>query len=215
MCNLAHYVTPWRHQEACTEYEGALYAALHVLRQTAPDLATRLHDNTGLPPYAAYLDGCSLLWLSALTGELCAALNQSSLVQRSSAPVSYQSLIDTTEPQQYITLRFLSPFFVRSKSVCHVSPAPNVVFGAVLRRWLVITDIAVPEIQYDHIKITELAGETRRVRYRHHWLNGFVGRVRYRMQAPQRWIAILARFAEYSGVGSHTTQGWGHICLED
>lgn len=214
MCNLARYVTPWHHQANCSKYEGALYGALHVLRQTAPDLATRLHDNTGLPPYAAHLDG-SLLWFSALTRELCTTLNQSPLVQRSMSPISYQSLIDTTEPRRVITLRFVSPFFVRSKGVCHVSPAPQVVFGAILRRWLAITDITVPEIQYDHIKITELAGETRRVRYHNHWLNGFTGRVRYRMQEPQHWAAILARFAEYSGVGSHTTQGWGRVCLED
>ena len=118
-----------------------------------------------------------------------------------------------------ITFHFRSPVSFRVDKSDYPLPVPVLVFSSLADKWIAAEMPAVierNEIRADAERVFPLAwrGETRRLYLgRDRGITGFVGRFSYDVSQldveRQRIFLLLARFAEFSGVGRLTAQGMG------
>jgi CRISPR-associated endoribonuclease Cas6 len=117
-----------------------------------------------------------------------------------------------------VILRFISPTcFVENKQSIPF-PLPASVFGYLVKRWQMASPIPLPisdEAQFlANLCVADMHLHTRAVDLQKFQRTGFVGEVRFTLSAKSSLqelitLHLLARFAYYSGVGSHTTMGMG------
>ena len=113
-------------------------------------------------------------------------------------------------------LRFASPTFFRRKGANYPLPEPKLVFGSLIERWNAHAPLAVPEpvatvlterltLRYLQLRSRSATAHDRTV--------GFMGRATFHLPRATpdeaHWLAVLSRFAFYSGVGAKTTLGFG------
>jgi len=139
---------------------------------------------------------------------------------------SWGHLAAAAEPQQDITLDFVSPTAFGfgqqdwGKKIM-VLPLPDVVFGSLARSW---NNFAPPQLQIDrqalrtyldeHVVVKQIENlRTQMLKFRRSMQVGFMGRVTYGLMADNEiaraQLNMLANFALYSGIGYKTTMGMG------
>lgn len=137
---------------------------------------------------------------------------------------SYDELLNSIQPQNYITMNFVSPTVFKAGQLDYPLPEPRTVFRSWLSRW---NDFAPPhrrintellEIVHTNVAIDTLK-DIRTMRHdlgRGRPMIGFVGQVTFAVIKPRSlnqahiWqMNALADYAEYCGTGSKTTQCMG------
>lgn len=121
-----------------------------------------------------------------------------------------------------VFLRFESPTcFIENKMALPL-PVPRHVFGYLANLWQLASPFALPidDIQHfvESIHLAHARIDTRMVDLVKYRRVGFVGHTRFALHPalPQLYrlaLHLLARFAFFGGVGSHTTMGLGQISL--
>lgn len=118
----------------------------------------------------------------------------------------------------FVVLRFESPAcFIENKQSLPL-PLPRLVFGYLAKKWQLVSPIPLPvagiEELLNAIYLTRMEIKSRVVDLQKFHRTGFVGTVGFGI-APHAsddfltTLHVLARFAFYCGVGSHTTMGMG------
>lgn len=120
--------------------------------------------------------------------------------------------------RQHVTLRFHSATcFIENKQALPL-PVPNHVFGYLLNKWQLASPFALPldEVQHfvESIHLSHAKIETEQVDLQKYQRTGFTGEARFALHPalPENYrqaLHMLAKFAFFSGVGSHTTMGMG------
>lgn len=125
----------------------------------------------------------------------------------------------STQPlRQHVTLRFHSPTcFIENKQALPL-PVPRYVFGYLTNKWQLASPFALPveEVQHfvESIHLSHAKIETEQVDLQKYQRTGFTGEARFALHPalPENYrqaLHLLAKFAFFSGVGSHTTMGMG------
>ncbi len=120
--------------------------------------------------------------------------------------------------RSHITLRFHSPTcFIENKQALPL-PVPRYVFGYLTNKWQLASPFALPVDEVEHfvesIHVSHAKIETEQVDLQKYQRTGFTGEARFALHPalPENYkqaLHLLARFAFFSGVGSHTTMGMG------
>jgi CRISPR-associated endoribonuclease Cas6 len=141
------------------------------------------------------------------------------------AQTSFAQLAQTLEHEaaehplmHSLTLRFHSPTcFIENKQALPL-PVPRYVFGYLLNKWQLAAPFALPMDDVQHfvesIHLSHAQIETEQVDLQKYQRTGFTGEARFALHPslPHNYRAalhLLAKFAFFSGVGSHTTMGMG------
>lgn len=212
---LAIITIPWRHQTvARTSHEGALYAALDVIGGGNPALAQTIHDARRPPPFSAHLaDG--LLRIGCLTTEVFLAVAESKAAYK--ATREREDSFDTilaraADKPAAVALTFVTPTVFAHDGGRHVLPDPAHVFGSLVRRWSAGGGLRLPEMGYEAVAVTYATITGRKRTLERQTVCGFTGRVVYRVPAAVAvYFHALADFANYAGIGKHTSQGFGRV----
>lgn len=215
---LAIIEIPWRHQTvARTSHEGALYAALDVIGGGNPALAQALHDANTPPPFSAHLDS-GLLRLGCLTTDVFLAVADSRLAFKATRvrEDSFESILARAQSRpRTVGLAFVSPTCFARDGATHTLPDPASVFGALGRRWRAAGGPPLPDLRYAEVVVTRATVNSRKRTLAKYTVFGFTGRALYRVPVELTlWFHALADFAEYSGVGQRTSQGFGRVTYE-
>jgi len=117
-----------------------------------------------------------------------------------------------------VALRFDSPTcFIENKQALPL-PVPRFVFGYLTNKWQLASPVALPVEDVQHfvesIHLSYARIETRIVDLQKYKRTGFTGECRFALHParPENYrqaLHLLAEFAFFSGVGSHTTMGLG------
>ena len=120
--------------------------------------------------------------------------------------------------RQHVTLHFHSPTcFIENKQALPL-PAPRHVFGYLTNKWQLASPFALPVDDVQHfvesIHLSHAKIETEQVDLQKYQRTGFTGETRFALHPalPENYkqaLHLLAKFAFFSGVGSHTTMGMG------
>ncbi len=120
--------------------------------------------------------------------------------------------------RSHVTLRFHSPTcFIENKQALPL-PVPRYVFGYLTNKWQLASPFPLPvdEVQHfvESIHLSYAKIETEQVDLQKYQRTGFMGEVRFALHPalPENYkqaLHLLAKFAFFSGVGSHTTMGMG------
>lgn len=120
--------------------------------------------------------------------------------------------------RQHVTLHFHSPAcFIENKQALPL-PVPRHVFGYLTNKWQLASPFALPVDDVQHfvesIHVSHAKIETAQVDLQKYQRTGFTGETRFALHPalPENYIQalhLLAKFAFFSGVGSHTTMGMG------
>ncbi|MEK7258027.1 MAG: CRISPR system precrRNA processing endoribonuclease RAMP protein Cas6, partial [Bacteroidota bacterium] len=141
------------------------------------------------------------------------------------AQTSFEQLAQTlareaeTHPLTHsLMLRFHSPTcFIENKQALPL-PVPRYVFGYLVNKWQLASPFALPvdEVQHfvESIHLSHAQIETQQVDVQKYQRTGFIGEARFALHPalPENYkqaLHLLAKFAFFSGVGSHTTMGMG------
>lgn len=149
-------------------------------------------------------------------------------VDEERGPVTVHSQAEYSElaeagPAGMVVLRALSPTTFTDGGRQAPLPVPGVCFGSLARKWNAFAPAevripeAVEEALRESVAVCRHDISTRPVRMRSHVEIGFVGTVGFRLMSRdgglRRWFGALGRFAEYAGLGAHTTLGMGQIAV--
>jgi len=143
------------------------------------------------------------------------------------ASASFEQLAQTlareteTPPLRHsLVLRFHSPTcFIENKQALPL-PVPRYVFGYLLNKWQLASPFPLPVDDVEHfvesIHLAHAHLETAQVDLQKYQRTGFTGEARFALHPslPENYkhaLQLLAKFAFYSGVGSHTTMGMGQV----
>lgn len=138
---------------------------------------------------------------------------------------SFAQIIDAVQQQSErrelthsVTLRFVSPTcFIENKQALPL-PVPRYVFGYLANKWQLASPLPLPVENLQHfvesLHLSHARIETRQVDLQKYKRTGFVGECRFALHPalPENYrqaMHLLAEFAFFSGVGSHTTMGMG------
>jgi CRISPR-associated endoribonuclease Cas6 len=118
------------------------------------------------------------------------------------------------------TLRFETPTcFIENKQALPL-PVPRYVFGYLANQWQLASPFPLPVEDLQHfvesIHLAAARVETQVVDLQKYRRTGFVGECRFALHPalPENYrqaLQLLAKFAFFSGVGSHTTMGMGQV----
>lgn len=185
------------------------------------DLAEALHACNNQPPRA---------YATAVNARQCTldvvcfddALPQALLMAEPAA-----RLVTRVRPRAWLTvpaderlhLTFLAPTHFRIRERDHLLPDSDHLFGSLLRRWAALDWPALPVATVPALPARLLGYRLVSVRVKQETLSAFVGTVEYDLgvrslrDASRQAIWALARFAEWRGVGAHTSYGLGRVRL--
>lgn len=224
--------------------EKAYALILRLCHRVNPPFAQRLHDAGGAKPLGVWYrrqddtssaDNGIHLRVGTLTAQatqvVAAALNEAAssrhrhhLAGRPLRVEGFETTIQTTyadllacRPRRSIALRFLSPTAFRRSGVNLIFPAPELLFGSLLRRWNTFSPTALParlQDEFESILVSRYHLHTTLVSFSDYKLVGFLGDVTYEL--PRKWpqglkqmCTALAAFVDFAGVGYKTTMGMG------
>ncbi len=119
-----------------------------------------------------------------------------------------------------VDLQFTSPTcFIENKQALPL-PVPRYVFGYLANKWQLASPVALPVEDLQHfvesIHLSHARIETQTVDLHKYRRTGFIGEARFSLHPalPENYrqaLQLLAKFAFFSGVGSHTTMGMGQV----
>lgn len=213
---LAVVNVPWLHKEkASTSHEGALYAAMDVIGQGDPALAQAIHDDTSPPPFSAHLQG-GLLRIGCLTTDVFLSVAQSRLAHKAEreSEDGFETLLRkaSENPLSTVKLVFASPVAFGLNGQSHLLPEPRFVFGSLIRRWRQFDGPEIPDLRDEETAVISVKIQARKRTLSKYVQYGFTGYALYRVPEDVAcWYHALAMFAEYSGVGQRTSQGFGRV----
>lgn len=129
---------------------------------------------------------------------------------------SYEAIAAQDTLGTDVELRFHSPMSFKQKQGIQMFPLPELVFDGLRRRWnhFAPDAVQIPELDWGGwVAAYDLKSQA--------WKGqggveiGAIGWVRYRFADPyiQDYASMLARFAEFAGVGRKTAQGFGYTEL--
>lgn len=138
------------------------------------------------------------------------------------AAASWSQLRCSGRPRDSWQLEFVSPVTFRRGNRCLPWPSPSAVFGSLRAAW---RSFGAPEVgdleldlRLDPLVVTAVCGSSRTEQVTVHKqdsvvVGGFVGTVRYALDgvASPQVVDALVRLAPFSGVGAHTTRGFGGV----
>lgn len=213
---LAVVNAPWLHKEkAKTSHEGALYAALDIIGQGNPKLAQAIHDDNNPPPFSAYLqDG--VLRIGCLTTDVFIAIAKSRLAHKAERQQedSFETLLRkaSENPLSAVKLAFASPVAFGLNRKSHLLPEARLVFGSLVRRWRQFDGLEIPDLRMEDVAVISVKIQAQKRMLSRYVQYGFTGYALYRVPEDVAcWYHALAMFAEYSGVGQRTSQGFGRV----
>ena len=139
--------------------------------------------------------------------------------------ISMQEILDESDRYalcKTLSLTFMTPTTFRVYNIDYPFPKLDLVFGSLAERWNdcsdgVVFDVEnVKQIASQFLSPINWNGETRRVNLTpQNGVTGFTGRFVFTLQQlPPEYRRIffaLAKFAEFSGVGRLTGQGFGRV----
>lgn len=138
---------------------------------------------------------------------------------------TYEELAISEESRSTIILKSLTPVYFRSPKMSNLLPSPDLVFNNLLRKWndsaprSLLMDESISELIAQKVTIlraNNVVGQHEAIfpRYKLN-LIGFAGRVMYGVDACpsglRKLLSTLAEFANYSGIGENTFQGFGQV----
>ena len=155
--------------------------------------------------------------------ELCKGEIHADILARSMTSVSYGDLMTEykeKDAQRDFELHFLTPTAFRQKGRYQLLPEPRLIFQSIMMRYS-----AIPQNMdiMDEDTLEQLAENTYITRYQLRTVTlpaegqsipGFVGRLSIRTSGTEimaRYLRLLLRFAEYSGIGIKTGMGMGAV----
>lgn len=149
-------------------------------------------------------------------------------VDQERGPVTVHSQAEYSElaeaaPAGLVVLKALSPTTFTDGGRQVPLPMPGVCFGSLARKWNAFApaQVRIPEAVEaalrESVAVCRHDISTRPVRMRSHVEIGYVGTVGFRLMSRdgglRRWFGALGRFAEYAGLGAHTTLGMGQTAV--
>jgi hypothetical protein len=118
-----------------------------------------------------------------------------------------------------LELDFKSCTVIAASTSKKLKPNPEGLFKGILKRAIAFTDLRYPPQMYVYLAESVHLGlnsleETRVNLAPDQWLEGFKGKVHYRLDHNSlegRWVGFLAALAEYTGVGKRVGFGCGTV----
>lgn len=178
-------------------------------------LADALHDDALPRPYATARNG-QTVDVVCFRDELARALLVSGDGARIAARQRPETVIPGASEGRALRLAFLSPAHFRVAGLDHLLPDPFHVFGGLMERW---RGLDWPALPWPNLKRVAVCPEWQRQAdmptHGGHATRGFVGVIRFDVlpldAGEQHAVWALARFAEWRGVGAHTSYGMGRV----
>lgn len=198
-------------------HAGADPVRLIVNRAGAVDLglADRLHDGGAPRPYSVAQNG-QTLDVICFADELARALLASGDGARICTRRRHDEIIPTASEGRVARLAFLSPAHFRVAGLDYLLPDPFHLLGGLVERW---QELGWPALAWPNLK--RVAVSLAWLRAAEHPTNGgqarrgFVGLASYDLlplsDDDQEAVWRLLRFAEWRGVGAHTSYGMGRV----
>ncbi len=125
------------------------------------------------------------------------------------------STLDAT-PADSWCVNFATPTTFRRGNNFTPWPAPKAVLGSLRATWRHFAPASAGaldlDLATDPVWVTDIDGANEVVKVNDRTVSGFVGRIRFTCDAPAHVAASIDRLiqlAPYSGVGAHTTRGFG------
>lgn len=125
------------------------------------------------------------------------------------------------DPGRHVTFELVTPTSFRRQGLQVVFPMPLNVFGGLVERWnglFPARSLKLPNLAplWDRLPVTRYRLHTEVVRLGRYSIIGAIGTVTYALPGSlppeaRRQIGLLARFAEWAGVGHGTAQGFGTV----
>jgi len=149
-------------------------------------------------------------------------------VDQERGPVTVHSHAEYAEladagPADLVVLRALSPTTFTDGGRQVPLPVAATCFVSLGRKWNAFAppDVRIPDAVEGALRESVVVCRhdisTRAVRMRSHVEIGFVGTVGFRLMSRNgelcKWFGALGRFAEYAGLGAHTTLGMGQTAV--
>jgi hypothetical protein len=134
----------------------------------------------------------------------------------------YSSLLERClagDAPRVLELDFKSCTVIASTKAKTFKPNPEGLFKGILKRVLTFTDLRYPPQMYAYLAESVHLGHSTLERTRvsieqDQWLEGFKGKVHYRLDhntLEGRWVGFLAVLSEYSGAGKRVGFGCGTV----
>lgn len=179
------------------------------------ELADALHVDGQIRPYAIHRRP-GALDIVACRDDLARAVLAGDSAARLVTRTRPEELAAPGDRGRWLTLGFLTPTLFHVAGLEHVLPDTGSTFGSARARWQALGWPEFPAHELRRVPVSPIwlafrsgpgpGGQARR---------GFVGVVRYDL-APldseaRAVIWTLARFAEYRGIGRHTSYGFGRV----
>lgn len=133
-----------------------------------------------------------------------------------------QTLSEANQLSEQVSLYFMSPTCFIENKMSLPLPIPRYVFGYLANQWQLASPFELPleDLQHfvDSIFLAYTRIDTRMVELKKYRRVGFIGTARFALHPAlpliyRQSLHLLAKFAFFSGVGSHTTMGMGQ-CRE-
>ncbi len=135
---------------------------------------------------------------------------------------SWRDILARGQPDETITLQFVTPTAFtqavdeRGNKRIGLFPAPDAVFGSLLRRWNLLAPEPMPADLLDQLDVLPSRYELRTamLKFGRSPQLGFTGRCTYEVHGPEsgrRLLATLSDAAFFLGAGYKTTQGMGLV----
>lgn len=182
------------------------------------ELADELHESDVIRPYSTCIAPNGALDVIAFDDRIGQALLRAG--GRMVTRVDPSEMRPDESPGRVIRLAFETPTHFRVAGLEYMIPDPFHVFGSTIERW---NALGYPPLPYPNLKRVAVIPEKiffqRHPAHGGHEQRGFVGVVRFDIlplsEDHQAAMWALSRFAEYRGIGKHTTYGMGRVRVLD
>jgi len=131
---------------------------------------------------------------------------------------TYEELLDT-KPKKTICFEFLKPTSFRRYRWDYILPDPVLVFKNLLSKWNAFSQYPLNVENFEEEVAKKVGIKALEIHSANHTVSneitfrGFLGMVCYTTEDPElaKTLSILARFAQYAGVGQKTTMDMGMV----
>lgn len=180
-------------------------------------LAEMAHTDTGRPRDYAAVVRRDTLDVVAFRDDLARGLLAGDHAARLVTRLPATALADTGPGGRYLRLVFTTPTHFRIAGLDHLLPEAALLFGALAERWTALGWPELPKPDVKRVPAAFLRYQLTTATIKRVQVSAFTGAVEYDLlpcdDDGRRMLWILARFAEYRGVGAHTSYGLGRVRL--
>lgn len=188
---------------------------VNLLGRADLGLAESAHADTGGPRDYAVAVRRETLDVVAFSDEVARGLLVGDQRARIVKRVAPRVLQDTVPGGRFLHLTFVSPTHFRIAGLDHLLPDALLLFGGLAVRWMALGWMELPKLDVKRVPACLLRYHLTSYVIKETVVSALIGTVEYDLlpcdDEGRRLLWLLARFAEWRGVGAHTSYGMGRV----